>query len=107
MAMTLKIASHDHRPGDARTVSWIGGVTEIHRIGQAHASERLAKWETYYHSDGIRDLGSPDPGDEERSDSWLTLLSVKQEGATEFFYVIVQTAWLLAQNGDTIERVAP
>lgn len=107
MAMTLKLTPHScraHDPGP--TTSWIGGVTEVHRLAQAYRSEYLDKWEIYFRGDGIRNLADQGPPAEGDGDPFYTLLSVRC-GDENSFYVSAQTAWLLSESGDTIERIAP
>lgn len=104
--MTLKLTPHSCRAHDpGTTASWIGGVTEVHRISQAYRSEHLTKWEIYFRGGGIRNLAESVPDHEISGDPLYTLLSVKTDH--EDFYVSAQTAWLLNGNGDTIERIAP
>lgn len=106
---TLKIASYDATGpgGHPLTEMWFADVARVSRIWTKPAIEAWG-------SRNVDDIGYEDPYqasnytrfDEANPGLLVTLLWVVF-GSGKDEYMLVERAWLLASNGDTIERICP
>jgi hypothetical protein len=99
---TLKIASFDASGiGGAATEMWFADVARVSRIYTKSAGEVWgSKTDDSYQASNFTRYDEANPG------LLITLLWVVF-GSGKDEYMIVERAWLLASNGDTIERICP
>jgi hypothetical protein len=99
---TLKIASHrDPGPGERATEMWFADVARVSRIHTKPAGEVWAsRTDDPYKASNFTVFEEANPG------LPVTLLWVVY-GNGKDEYMLVERAWLLASNGDTIERICP
>ena len=95
---TLKIMSYDDLPGsvDHSVCMWFPGVTVVSLIGTKPKSE----WSTYLDSDSASDYTIVPPTGP------VSMLYVKLTDGSDC-YLMVERAWLLGPDGQTVDRIAP
>ena len=122
--LTLKIAQRGPEPGwddlaqtpFGHQVSWRQTDAWISDVAQVTVLDRIPSWDIpavmdkhYKHLLGDVEyhcfMGWPAPSTDDEPYRCVTLLAVSLPQATR--WLLVEQAWLLCSNGDTIERVAP
>ena len=101
---TLKIASYDATGpgGHPLTEMWFADVARVSRIWTKPSIEVWTAEQAHdpYEASNYARFDEMQP-DRLFTLLWVVFASGKEE------YVIVERAWLLASNGDTIERICP
>ena len=113
----VKAESSEDSPGQLFTQSvWIDGITRVQKLdGDFYQTwedveERHGSITHYATLDSRPPVDAADPSLWGKLDDpkWLTLLVYwTGDNDSHAQTVLVERAWLLAANGDTIERVAP
>jgi hypothetical protein len=106
---TLKIASYDATGpgGHPLTEMWFADVARVSRIWTRPAGEA---WASLDEANGYGDpyqANNFTRFDETNPDLLVTLLWVVYGSGGKNEYMLVERAFLLAPNGDTIERICP
>jgi len=117
MTMVLKIAHRDHvaLADESEHVGpvfwrhkWVADVESVEILSSGFYRCREDVLEV--HGTGVAvhaSLGDSDAGRDTFHPLAMKLLLVNIAGKSDAELMLVSTAWLLGQNGDTIERIAP
>lgn len=116
MSLTLKIAHNDWEiaPDEdqctpAKEVeAWLAGVRQVTKLGQipAHRAADVLTFDAYKHLSGMEIWAWMGHTDAVTGRPPLTIIMVSFDDSTTRTFM-VERAWLLGPNGDTIERIAP